>query len=50
MLDTACARLALGQNTIPLGVKAATRRLDDLHVQERVLSRERPSAPITPNG
>ena len=40
VLDTACARLALGQNTIPAQVEAARRRLDDLQVQERVLSRE----------
>ena len=40
VLDTACARLALGQNTIPSRVEAAKRRLDDLQVQERVLSRE----------
>ena len=40
VLDTACARLALGQNTIPAQLEAAKRRLDDLQVQERVLSRE----------
>jgi type VI secretion system protein VasG len=40
VLDTACARLALGQNTIPAQIENATRRLDDLNVQERVLNRE----------
>ncbi|HYZ84161.1 MAG TPA: type VI secretion system ATPase TssH [Bryobacteraceae bacterium] len=40
VLDTACARLALGQNTIPAQIENATRRLDDLSVQERVLKRE----------
>src|SRR6476619_5912453 len=40
VLDTACARLALGQNTIPAQLESAKRRLDDLQVQERVLSRE----------
>ena len=40
ILDTACARLALGQNSIPASLEEATRRLDDLAVQERVLSRE----------
>jgi type VI secretion system protein VasG len=40
VLDTACARLALGQNTIPSAVEDATRTLDDIAVQERVLSRE----------
>jgi type VI secretion system protein VasG len=40
VLDTACARLALGQNTIPAQLENARRRLDDLGVQERVLTRE----------
>jgi type VI secretion system protein VasG len=40
VLDTACARLALGQNTIPAQLENATRRLEDLNVQERVLTRE----------
>ncbi|HYI97135.1 MAG TPA: type VI secretion system ATPase TssH [Bryobacteraceae bacterium] len=40
VLDTACARLALGQNSIPAQLENAKRRLDDLQVQERVLSRE----------
>jgi len=40
VLDTACARLALGQNTTPAGVEAVRRTLDDLAVQQRVLERE----------
>src|SRR4051794_27319814 len=40
VLDTACARLALGQNSIPAQLESAKRILDDLQVQERVLSRE----------
>src|ERR1700761_4464731 len=40
VLDTACARLALGQNSIPPAIEYATRILDDLAVQERVLRRE----------
>jgi type VI secretion system protein VasG len=40
VLDTACARLALGQNTIPPAVEDATRTLDDIAVQLRVLNRE----------
>jgi type VI secretion system protein VasG len=40
VLDTACARLALGQAATPAQVEDATRRLDDLTVQERVLTRE----------
>ena len=40
VLDTACARLALGQNAIPAAIEDATRTLDDLAVQERVLERE----------
>ena len=41
VLDTACARLALGQNTIPAALEEATRQLDDITVQTRVLERER---------
>jgi len=41
VLDTACARLALGQNTIPAALEDATRQLDDIAVQTRVLERER---------
>src|SRR5690606_11256918 len=40
VLDTACARLALGQNTIPAPIEDARRLLDDLEVQRRVLERE----------
>ncbi|MBI1896791.1 MAG: type VI secretion system ATPase TssH [Acidobacteria bacterium] len=40
VLDTACARLALGQHSIPAALEETTRRLDDLNVQERVLTRE----------
>ena len=40
VLDTACARLALGQNAIPAAIEDATRTLDDLAVQTRVLERE----------
>ena len=40
VLDTACARLALGQNATPPAVEDARRRLDDLEVQRRVLERE----------
>jgi type VI secretion system protein VasG len=37
VLDTACARLALGQNAIPAAIEDLKRQLDDLTVQERVL-------------
>jgi type VI secretion system protein VasG len=40
VLDTACARLALGQNATPSAIEDAQRTLDDLEVQERVLRRE----------
>jgi type VI secretion system protein VasG len=40
VLDTACARLSLGQNTIPAQLETTKRRLEDLNVQERVLNRE----------
>ena len=40
VLDTACARLALGQNSVPPAIEAAQRHLDDLAVQERILQRE----------
>ena len=39
VLDTTCARLALGQNTIPPPIEDATRTLDDIAVQTRVLER-----------
>ncbi len=40
VLDTACARLALGQNSTPAAIEDATREIDDLAVQTRVLERE----------
>jgi type VI secretion system protein VasG len=40
ILDTACARLSLGQNATPAPIEDAIRELDDLEVQERVLTRE----------
>jgi type VI secretion system protein VasG len=40
VLDTACARLALGQNATPPAIEDALRRLDDLSVQQRILERE----------
>ena len=43
VLDTACARLALGQSATPALVEDARRILDDLALQDRVLSREQAS-------
>ncbi|BDC51588.1 ClpV1 family T6SS ATPase [Bryobacterales bacterium F-183] len=40
VLDTACARLALGQNATPGQIEDARRKLEDLEVQQRVLTRE----------
>jgi type VI secretion system protein VasG len=40
ILDTACARLALSQSSTPPPIEDATRQLDDLEVQRRVLERE----------
>src|SRR5271165_6956421 len=40
VLDTACARLSLGQNTTPPAIEDATRQIDDLEVQQRILQRE----------
>src|SRR5690348_1904211 len=40
VLDTACARLSLGQNAIPPAIEDVRRTLDDLAVQARVLERE----------
>jgi type VI secretion system protein VasG len=40
VLDTACARLALGQNTIPPAIEDSTRRIDDFQVQKQILERE----------
>jgi type VI secretion system protein VasG len=40
VLDTACARLALGQNSLPAAIEDAMRSLEDFAVQQRVLERE----------
>jgi type VI secretion system protein VasG len=40
VLDTACARLSLGQNATPPAIEDSVRQLDDLEVQQRVLQRE----------
>ncbi len=40
VLDTTCARLSLGQNATPGPIEDATRTLDDLQVQMRILQRE----------
>jgi len=40
VLDTACARLSLSQNTTPAAIEQATRKLEDLAIQLRVLERE----------
>src|SRR5579871_2908093 len=40
VLDTACARLALGQSSTPPAIEDAVRQLDDLAVQKRILERE----------
>lgn len=40
VLDTACARLALGQSSIPPALEAVQREIDDYDVQTRVLNRE----------
>lgn len=40
VLDTACARLSLGQNTTPAAIEDVLRRIDDLAVQDRILHRE----------
>ncbi len=40
VLDTACARLALSQNSVPAPIEDAQREIDDLTVQTRVLERE----------
>jgi type VI secretion system protein VasG len=40
VLDTACARLSLGQNSTPAALEDAARQLDDFAVQKRVLERE----------
>jgi type VI secretion system protein VasG len=40
VLDTACARLALNQNSQPASLEDVQRRIDSLHVQKRILERE----------
>jgi len=40
VLDTACARLSLGQNATPPAIEDAQREIDDCDVQTRVLERE----------
>ena len=40
VLDTACARLALGQNATPSAVEDTIRQIDDCIVQARILERE----------
>ena len=40
VLDTACARLALGHNSVPAAIEDLKRKIEDLEVQERVLQRE----------
>ncbi|MCX6626102.1 MAG: type VI secretion system ATPase TssH, partial [Candidatus Solibacter sp.] len=40
VLDTACARLALGQNATPPAIEDTRRQIDDCTVQTRILERE----------
>jgi type VI secretion system protein VasG len=40
VLDTACARLALGQSATPPAIEDSVRQIDDLAVQRRILERE----------
>ena len=40
VLDTACARLALGHNSMPAALEDTMRQIDALEVQKRVLERE----------
>jgi type VI secretion system protein VasG len=40
VLDTACARLSLGQNSTPPRIEDILRRVDALEVQKRILERE----------
>jgi type VI secretion system protein VasG len=40
VLDTACARLSLGQNTTPPALEDTHRQIDDLETQKRILKRE----------
>ena len=50
VLDTACARLALGQNATPPAHRRRASPLDDLAVQTRVLEREAPLARTIASG
>ena len=40
VLDTACARLALGQSATPPAIEDSVRQIDDFAVQKRILERE----------
>ena len=40
VLDTACARISLGQSATPAPIEGARRRLQDIDVQTRILERE----------
>jgi type VI secretion system protein VasG len=40
VLDTACARLSLGQNSTPAAIEDTTQRMDDLSAQKRILECE----------
>jgi type VI secretion system protein VasG len=40
VLDTACARLALGQSSTPAAIEDSVRQMDDFAVQKRILERE----------
>lgn len=40
VLDTACARLALGHSATPPAIEDCVRQIDDLAVQQRILERE----------
>lgn len=40
VLDTACARLALGQSSTPAAIEGLERQLEDIALQTRILSRE----------
>src|SRR6204780_2387365 len=40
VLDTACVRLALGQNATPPAIEDSVRQIDDLAVQKRILERK----------
>ncbi|HEY7392091.1 MAG TPA: type VI secretion system ATPase TssH [Bryobacteraceae bacterium] len=40
VLDTACARLALGENSVPAALEDTSRTLEDLAAQTRILERE----------